>query len=247
LKLLKKIKRAFKTKPKPVQMAVAPAAKVQSLPRSPMPADMAGVDMTELYKRFPALETVERTVHHRLDNRRQIVSLFKKHAVGAEIGVFTGVFSEYVMRIATPQKYYMVDPWHSIYGDHFPAWGPYTAHGKLPTLAALEAAKLRAKQCGNGEVVVDQSIPWLQSVPDGHLDWIYLDSSHQYQPTLDELDAMVTKLKPDGEVFGDDGWTVRDHPHYGVFRAITQFCRQNRDWEMFRLDHGGQWGIRRAL
>lgn len=209
-----------------------------------MPGEVQGLDMSRLYLSYPVLNAVETKVHHRLAARSNIVSLFKKGAIGAELGVFTGVFSEYVMNVAKPKKYYMVDPWHVAYGEFFPAWGPYTEFGKLSTKAALAAAEARAQSCSCGEIIISHSLPWLRGLPDGHLDWIYLDSSHQYEATFQELVAAAGKLSPDGEIFGDDAWTERGNKHYGVFQAITDFCRSN-DFEMFRLDHAAQWAIRR--
>jgi hypothetical protein len=211
---------------------------------SPLPENMAGLDMVDLYEKYPSLEAVETTVNHRLNARKNIVGLFPKRAVGAEVGVFTGVLSEFILKTAAPRKFYMVDPWHKAYGERFPSWGRYTDSGRLTTEAALGAARYRASQFAAAEIVVSSSIDWLKSLPDGHLDWIYLDSSHRYDDTLSELRAIAPKLKRHGMIFGDDAWTERGNQHYGVFQAITDFCKI-RPYELFRLDHAAQWAIRR--
>ena len=59
---------------------------------SPLPEGVKPVDMTPLYAQCPALKTVEQADIHRINGRRAIVSMIPKNKVGAEIGVFTGVF-----------------------------------------------------------------------------------------------------------------------------------------------------------
>jgi hypothetical protein len=212
---------------------------------SPLPTDLDPVDMTALYARYPALERVETNVDHRLPGRAALVGMLPKGAVGAEIGVYTGVFSEMLIAKARPRRMFLVDPWEKLHGTHFPK-GPYFGDGALPTAAGREAATLRAQRCADAHVVEAFSLPWIAELPDGVLDWVYLDTSHRYADTLAELQALAPKLTARGILTGDDAWTRRDGPHIGVFHAIRDFC-QAAPFELYRLDHNGQWAIRRRI
>jgi Methyltransferase domain len=203
-------------------------------------------DILSLYRRYPELAYVERAIDHKFEERRHVLELVPKLGCGAELGVYTGTFSEFIVSVTNPRRFFMVDPWWKAYGDTFPDWGQYTAHGRLQTRAAYEAAALRASNLDNAEIVVERSVDWLRSIPDDFLDWVYLDSTHDYQETLDELYTLIPKLKSDGVVAGDDCWTEREYIDHGVFRAIRDFTRWE-DFEIIYIGYEGQWALRRNM
>lgn len=212
--------------------------------KSPLPDGIDPVDMGELYTLYPALKVVEQNDIHRINGRRHIANLLPKRAVGAEIGVFTGVFAEFLMTKTKPKELTLVDPWSKAHGELFPAWGDYTAKGTLETKAARKAAELRAEKLpGKVKVVEDFSTAWLGEQEHGSLDWVYLDATHKYEAVLDDLRAIEPVLKKDGIICGDDCWTNPGASHFGVFRAVRDFCSQ-RPFEIFRLDHHGQYALR---
>jgi len=218
----------------PAPVAGAPSAKL----------DGRAADLSDLYARYPALRKVETSVDHRLAGRERIIELMPRRAVGAEIGVFTGLFTERLIARTDPARLYLVDVWHLLYGERFPSWGPYTDDGRLETAAALAAVRKRVGDRPGVEIVVSDSLSWIKALPNDHLDWAYLDTSHQYQATLDELEALGPKLRRNGVILGDDCYTARGNRFYGVFQAVTDFCK-TRPFELFRLDHDAQWAIRR--
>lgn len=215
--------------------------------KSPLPEGVKPLDMSDLYRAYPSLERVERADIHRINGRRQITSLIPKNTVGAEIGVFTGVFSEFLMAKARPKKLTLIDPWEKAHGEFFPKWGDYTAQGTLKTEAARKAAEFRAgKLPGKVSVAIDFSTHWLAKQPSQSLDWVYLDATHKYETVLEDLHAIGPVLKHDGFILGDDCWTDPKAPHFGVFRAIRDFCADG-EFEIFRMDHHGQWAVRRRI
>lgn len=213
--------------------------------RSPLPDGVDPLDMTGLYQAYPSLEQVERADIHRINGRRQIVSLIPKNAVGAEIGVFTGVFAEFLVAKTQPSKLTLVDPWVKAHGVKFPNWGQYTAKGNLSTEAAQKAAEFRSKKMpGIVTVVADFSTSWLGRQDEKSLDWVYLDATHKYDTVLQDLRAIEPVLAEDGLILGDDCWTDPNSAHFGVFKAVRDFCA-DRPFEIFRIDHHGQWAMRR--
>ena len=78
------------------------------------------IDMTELYAKYPALKEVEDVIDPRYERRRHILYHIPRFKRGAEIGVFTGQFSELMLQIAKPTSYFAVDPYYTAYGRYFP-------------------------------------------------------------------------------------------------------------------------------
>ena len=64
----------------------------------------------------------------------------KDGTVGAELGVFRGVFSEFILKNTKIEKLYMVDAW-DIFGETFGWSDDYTCNGTLPTSIARKEAE----------------------------------------------------------------------------------------------------------
>lgn len=204
------------------------------------------IDMKPIYEKYPILAKVEARLDPRFDRRRSVLDYIPRYKRGAEIGVFTGQFSELIVQVAKPASYYAVDPWFASYGTYFPNWGEYSANGTLETKAGYEATKHRLARFPGINVIPMPAVEWLDSLVPNSLDWAYVDSTHQYEPTLKELTALAAKLTLDGILLGDDCWAARNGRHYGVFRAVRDFCRAC-NFELISLDHSGQWVARRTI
>jgi hypothetical protein len=208
--------------------------------REPMRADMRA-----LYDQYPDLEIVETEGRHRLQVRRSVLRLAPKRSVGAEIGVFTGIFSEVLMEVTEPNRLYLVDPWDQLHGSSFPSWGQHTAWRSLSTKAALAAASYRAEfhkpEC---EVVKEFSDKWLMQFSEPFLDWVYLDAKHTYDYTYRTLDLLRDRLRSGGVVLGDDCWIGEGHQYAETFHAVRDFLDQS-GFVLIHLDQNGQWAITR--
>lgn len=203
------------------------------------------VEMTPLYEKYPLLKTVEEKIDPRFERRLSITYQIPKHKVGAEIGVFTGQFSEMLLQTARPKHFYAIDPWFTAWGETFPDWGDYSAGGRLETRAGYEATLHRTERFPGVEVIAASALDWIGTLEPGALDWAYVDSTHQYEPTLAELRALSRVLADDGVLLGDDCWPNRQHHHYGVYRAVRDFCREF-NFEITEMA-GGQWAARRSI
>jgi hypothetical protein len=180
-----------------------------------------------------------------LQHRAWMLPNLPKGGVGVELGVFTGLFSEQIIRLAQPKRLYLVDMWWTKYGDLYPDWGPYTDYGMLPTRVAHDAAVARTAKLGTEVIVeVKSSTDWLANLPDQHLDWAYLDTSHQYADTWQELRALAPKIRETGFILGDDWQFSPDHVHGGVMLAINDFIRAT-DFDVRWAGGAGQWLIMR--
>jgi len=203
----------------------------------------------ELHARFPSLaraefqtETATRAVE-----RREILELIPYGAVGVELGVFAGAFSRELLAVTRPRILHLVDPWWTVFGETYPNWGGYTDNGHLETRVAHEAACIRSDASrGDAEVRVhvNSANAWLESLPDAHLDWAYLDTTHTYEDTISELTLLARKVKPAGLILGDDYWIEPGNVHYGVIQAVHAFLRQE-PYQLVRADRNQQFALRR--
>src|SRR5215216_3108234 len=119
---------------------------------------------------------------HRVRERLFVVEYLPANSTGAELGVFTGLFSAALSRQRKLSKITFVDPWWTMYGECYPDWGEYTDFGRLRTYQAFETAtrRITLSKVPNRFVEVTSSYEWLEAQPDDSLDWVYLDSTHTY-------------------------------------------------------------------
>jgi hypothetical protein len=185
-------------------------------------------------------------VFHR--ERKDFLRKLPKKSVGLELGVFKGEYSEQILRIVQPRELHLVDMWWVAYGEYYPNWGKYTDFGQLKTRQAYDQVmNIVESHRGGREIIVHvgDDLTYLSTFPDGYFDWSYVDSSHEYEHTKNELAILKEKTKLGGLITGDDWNPDPNHIHHGVYRAVTEFCATYR-WELFLLDNYAQWAIRRC-
>jgi Methyltransferase domain len=190
----------------------------------------------------------ELLAEHRGWDRRAMADMLPKGGVGAEIGVFAGMFSAILLDKTKPKIAYFVDPWWTLFGDRYPDWGSYyTDYGKLATRTAYKSACRRigwhAEKGAKTEIVVDLSTNFFKRMPDHHFDWIYLDSSHSYEGTVAELAVIRSKLKPDGILAGDDWFDDPSNANHGVSKAVRESLSRS-EYRSLELLPAHQWLVR---
>jgi predicted O-methyltransferase YrrM len=84
---------------------------------------------------------------------------------------------------------------------------------------------------------------FLRSTPDNSLDFIYLDSSHDYENTKMELELCFKALKPGGVLLGDDWHDDPNHRHSGVARAVREVLETGPHTSLFQ-PKDCQWGVK---
>jgi len=138
-------------------------------------------------------------------NRIELYKIFPKNAVGAELGVQYGHNAQFLYKLTEPKKLYLVDPWEL----------PPEGTGKL----IFNCVKASFQHCPEVEVIRAYDWDWIETIPDEHLDWVYLDSSHLYHNTKREVTAILPKIKRGGILAGHDFCT---NPWWktGVMRPI---------------------------
>jgi len=146
-------------------------------------------------------------------NRKVLLEHFPKNAVVAEVGVDEGRYSEKILAITAPRILHLIDPWES------------ERYGERKMKIVGDKFK---NQIDSGQVVVHRGrcVDVLRGFADGCLDWVYLDASHRYQETLEELELCRLKVKGEGLIAGHDytAGNVERAIRYGVVEAVNEIC-----------------------
>lgn len=180
--------------------------------------------------------------------RYDIFDFLPKNAICAEIGVFKGDFSKHILKYSKPKKVHFIDGWWEMYGEYFPDLGSYTDYGNLKTKEAYNTFLRnieKFKNISDIQIHVGDDLKILQESPDNYFDWVYLDSSHEYEHTHKELLILKEKVKPSGIIAGHDYIEDPTHIHYGVKKALDEFCKTYH-YELIYRDDFTQWGIKKV-
>lgn len=201
-----------------------------------------------MFKKFKTLVRLFLENIGLLKTRNDILKILPKNKVGAELGVFQGVFSKELITIAQPSKLHLIDPWYKL-GEFYGEWTRKHNNGDLlSTRKAHQQSVDHVKSVDHQNVAVfhvDDDIACLKTFQDHYFDWVYLDSLHTYDHTKKELEVLDTKMKKDGLILGDDWKIDKSHPHFEMRRAINEFCEKYH-WEICYLDkRNEQWAIKR--
>jgi hypothetical protein len=142
-------------------------------------------------------------------------------AQGAEIGVWKGAYSERFCQAGI--RMLCVDPWES-----YPAWkDTKNALSGDEAIAFMEAARLQAvdrlSRYPGCQIVRAYSVPASRLVPNGSLDFVYLDGNHSYMAVIDDLLAWVPKVRAGGLIAGHDYRINPRKPFIQVVDAIRDF------------------------
>lgn len=173
----------------------------------------------------PKLETAHVESAQLLVDRLNLLRKLPRGGRAMECGVDEGKFSRQILEIAQPEELILVDLWST---NRF-------NESKLQQIQQEFSSEL-----SSGQVRIERmtSVQALRQVPDGSLDWVYIDTDHSYATTREELHLAAQKVKPDGYICGHDyavgfwGSYIR----YGVIEAVNRFCVE-QGWRFAYLSH----------
>ena len=178
-------------------------------------------------------------------SREDFLKILPKCSVGAEIGVFKGEFTKYLLTVVHPIKLHLIDPYWLVYGKYFKWNTRHDAHGRLTTLEAFFEAQRIIKtfdQEGVSIFHIGRSVDCLSLFQEYYFDWVYLDSTHVYEDTCRELQILRSKVKPCGLITGHDWREDPNHIHAGVRVAVLELCQRHR-WTIVARDNFSNWAI----
>ena len=149
-----------------------------------------------------------------LRTRATLVRSLPKGLVGAEVGVQRGWFARCIFNGCKPSLMYLVDCWEV---------NPGIKSNNSAHLEALrEAAKGMSKEICEGTVrlVVEWSEKAAEWVPDGSLDWVYIDADHSLEGIRSDLKAWGPKVKAGGWIMG------HDFNRIGICEGVNEYTTQ---------------------
>lgn len=145
--------------------------------------------------------------------------------LGAEIGVAAGEYSEILMN-ANPNLFlYGVDPWEPYSG--------YKDFARLGTFTSLEQqAHERLDRFDNYKFLKMYSLDAAERIPDGSLDFVYIDANHSEPYVTQDITAWFPKVRKGGVVAGHDYARIKakgkeDSTNWAVIPAVHKFAKEN--------------------
>ena len=141
---------------------------------------------------------------------------------GAEIGVFAGRLSSYLLRTHPNLFLYMVDKWEpydsgssaSLSGDNL-----MDLPDHLWTFAYAYAKGRTSNVASRREIIRKDSVEAAGDIEDESLDFVFIDADHSFEGASRDLKAWIPKVKPGGLVTGHD-FDAKDYPGWGVREAL---------------------------
>jgi len=125
-----------------------------------------------------------------------------KYQFGAEIGVDKGTFSHHMVSKSDLQKYYCIDPWIDDFGSGY-GKEKYDKDGSNRQKDCENHLK-EFIDAGRVELVKAFSIEVYQEIPDGLLDFVYIDGDHSLEGIFNDIYAWTPKVRTGGVVAGHD-------------------------------------------
>ena len=147
---------------------------------------------------------------------------------GAEVGVYEGALSAYLLGARADLHLTMVDRWAAVPGNH-----PYRQSGSVfaaYSQTQMDRACERATRATDFSaerraIVRGDSATAVASVADASLDFVFIDADHTYEGCWRDIAAWLPKLKPGGLLAGHDLDTP-NKPHWGVRRAAEEAAQR---------------------
>lgn len=143
---------------------------------------------------------------------------------GAEIGVWKGSFSETLLKGNPNLHLLCVDPWqaHADWLDSKNEVDPADGQRKVDKAYRAAVTTLARLNC---TIVRKFSADAAAEVPDGSLDFVFIDGNHVYDAVTEDLAVWTPKVKPGGVVAGHDYREWREKPTIHVVKAVNDFTR----------------------
>jgi len=154
--------------------------------------------------------------------------------IGAEIGVYRGVYTLVYLRKLDIKKVFLVDP-YCMYEGYSKAYssdaledGEKQAHKKLEFYKD-KITWIKAKSAEAADMFEDES-----------LDFVYIDANHRWQSVLEDMTLYYPKVKKGGLFSGHDykPW----QPRNGVVTGVSKFCK-NHDLKLILRISATDWWI----
>lgn len=142
--------------------------------------------------------------------------------VGAEIGVFAGELSRKLLK-RPDLTLYLVDSWST---EHAPE---YTKSGDFHAQLSAEQQERYYRMTHQmvyfagprAKIIRQPSVEASRAIPDGMLDFVFIDADHTYEGCKADIEAWLPKIRKGGFISGHD-YENPDFPTWGVKQAVEE-------------------------
>jgi hypothetical protein len=119
----------------------------------------------------------------------------------AEVGVYRGYFASKILEgCSSIEKYYMIDPWRHL--DNFVK--PENVNDDMFEQFLSETKSKTDFAAGKRIILRGKTTEVIDQIPDGELDFAYIDGDHTLKGISIDLIRIFPKIKPGGWIGGDD-------------------------------------------
>ena len=148
----------------------------------------------------------------------KLIKELGENLIGAEIGVFEGFLTDKVLNFVKPAKYYLIDPWVE-YNDDIGDLGHFNQN-TWDEIYQFVCNKYKNNKAV--EVIRKSSLDAAKDIPDGSLDFVYIDADHRTDAVYNDIKAWCPKVRMGGFIAGHDfrQKTVMS----GIFKFIGEGC-----------------------
>jgi hypothetical protein len=153
------------------------------------------------------------------------------YSIGAEIGVDKGGFSHHLLSRGEMDMLYCVDPWIDDFGSgHQKGYFDPNGTNRMDECAAHLKEFVELKKV---ELVKATGLEASVEIPDGYLDYVYLDGDHSLEGIFYDIYAWAPKVRTGGVISGHDYKNgpksgMKDywggHLDYSVKRVVDYYC-----------------------
>ncbi|MDZ7629717.1 MAG: class I SAM-dependent methyltransferase [Parvularculaceae bacterium] len=164
----------------------------------------------------------------------------------AEVGVWKGAFSKAILqRCASVGRFFMIDPWASL-----PDWDkPLNVEQTRFDEVYDEAMRATDFAAARRTVLRGRTKDVASEIPDGSLDFVYIDGDHTLRGIAIDLQRMLPKVRAGGFIGGDDfsptPWQHDARYEPTLVFPYAVFFAEAMDLPIFALPHD-QFLIRNA-
>lgn len=164
-----------------------------------------------------------------LANRTEALKEMPLNMITAEVGVAYGDFTEKILEIMKPAKFYAIDIFQNVRKG---IWGDDDVFGEAQK-THLAYYKDRFKAYIEKDIMkIRKGISWEQMdmFPDDYFDWVYLDAAHDYYSVKKDVEVLIKKVKHGGFIQFND-YIFYDHMtkvYYGVIQVVNKLLEDTK-------------------
>lgn len=142
---------------------------------------------------------------------------------GAELGVSSGAFSDFLLSNSKLEKLYSIDAWS---GDEKETKSVFKRRARTKLDECFEEAKQRLSKHGErSQIIKSTTFDAVKKFSDGALDFIYIDASHRFSGVSLDLIDWFPKIRNGGLFAGHDYWSCY---RCEVMEAVNGFFVENK-------------------